>query len=217
MEFALRPPILPLALCASLALTACGHARSHPSEAAAPVAAGVSLHEGGLAILTPTASSGQDEDRQAVASQLSDSLTRLRPDLRVVPLTQTLSAVNAAGLAPTYDHLYSTYKNTGLLDGQDLTKIAQTLGVRYVIQLKIAAYDQSSGGGVGFLLAALIRDKKANVRLFLQVWDSQTGRVVWEKTGEETEKKWSLVVERSIDMQEVVKSELDKLVPEIPG
>ncbi|HMA52751.1 MAG TPA: hypothetical protein VKP60_23485, partial [Magnetospirillaceae bacterium] len=73
----MRPPILPLIFCAGLILAGC----SHPTQKPPAVPTDFALHEGGLAILTPTASAGQDEDRQAVAQQLSETLTRLRPDL----------------------------------------------------------------------------------------------------------------------------------------
>jgi len=58
-----------------------------------------SLQASGIAFITPTSVTGQEEDKQALALVFSEALKRARPDLRVVPLSETLGAINMAGLS----------------------------------------------------------------------------------------------------------------------
>src|ERR1700754_4670332 len=60
------------------------------------------LRLGGLAFLTPSTVTGQEEDKQTLAYVFASTLQEERPDIKFVPLSRTISAVNRAGLADTY-------------------------------------------------------------------------------------------------------------------
>jgi hypothetical protein len=56
------------------------------------------LEASGIAFITPSTVTGQEQEKQAVALTFADVLKRERPKLRVATLAETLSAVNRAGL-----------------------------------------------------------------------------------------------------------------------
>ena len=67
------------------------------------------LQASGIAFITPTSVTGQEEDKQALALAFTDALQLARPDLRVMPLPQTLGAINGAGLANEYRQMFEDY------------------------------------------------------------------------------------------------------------
>jgi hypothetical protein len=144
------------------------------------------LREGGLAFLTPSTVTGQEEDKQTLAYVFATTLQSERPDLRFVPLARTISAVNQAGLAETYRRMYHDYRDTGVFEAAMMQRVAQAAGVRYLGQLKLARMDQSSRGRFGMLGLSLLNTQYAYMRVFFQVWDSRNGAIVWEGIDEVT-------------------------------
>jgi hypothetical protein len=144
------------------------------------------LREGGLAFLTPSTVTGQEEDKQTLAYVFASTLEAERPDIKFVPLSRTISAVNRAGLADVYRKMYVDYRDTGVFDAGMMQRVAQATGVRYLGQLKLAKMEQSSRGRFGVLGLSLVNTQFANMRVFLQVWDSRDGTIVWEGIDEVT-------------------------------
>jgi hypothetical protein len=144
------------------------------------------LREGGLAFLTPSTVTGQEEDKQTLAYVFAATLQSERPDLRFVPLSSTIGAVNRAGLADAYRRMYSDYRDTGVFEPATLQRVAQAAGVRYLGQLKLARMEQNSRGRLGILGLSLLNTQYAYMRVFLQVWDSRNGTIVWEGIDEVT-------------------------------
>mgnify|MGYP000594418918 CR=1 FL=1 len=62
------------------------------------------LEAHGLAFITPSTVTGQEEEKQAVAFTFADELSKVLPYLRIIHLSETLSAINAAGLADDVAH-----------------------------------------------------------------------------------------------------------------
>jgi hypothetical protein len=144
------------------------------------------LREGGLAFLTPSTVTGQEEDKQTLAYVFASTLQSERPDLRFVPLARTISAVNQAGLADTYRRMYADYRDTGVFDAAMMQRVGQAAGVRYLGQLKLARLEQNSRGRFGLLGLNLLNTQYAYMRVFFQIWDSRNGAIVWEGIDEVT-------------------------------
>ena len=60
------------------------------------------LEAAGIAFMTPSTVTGQEQEKEAVALTFTDILKAERPGLKVIPLAGTLGAVNKAGLSETY-------------------------------------------------------------------------------------------------------------------
>ena len=56
------------------------------------------LQQGGIAFITPSSITGREEDRQSLALTFANTLTTDYPDIRIVGLPETLSAINQANL-----------------------------------------------------------------------------------------------------------------------
>ena len=177
-----------LLLLAAIGLCAC---ESAPQVYSAPrhdtlQLAKEDLRDGGLAFLTPSTVTGQEEDKQTLAYVFGASLQAERPDLRFVSLSRTISAVNRAGLADTYRKMYADYRDTGVFEADMMRRVAQAAGVRFLGQLKLARMEQNSRGRLGILGLSLLNTQYAYMRVFFQVWDSRNGAIVWEGIDEVT-------------------------------
>ena len=142
------------------------------------------LKNGGIAFITPSTVTGQEEEKQAVAFVFATTLIEQRPDLNIIPLPQTLSLINNAGLAGDYKEMYKEYRDSGIFSRDTLPKIAATSGMRYLAQLKLAGFSQQSKNRFGVFGLRLIETKSATVRLFFQLWDAPRGVISWESLEE---------------------------------
>ncbi len=180
--------IVALAVAATFAFAGCTFAPqryTNPEIRANALAPG-ELRDGGLAILTPSSVTGQEEDRQTLAFLFTEALQVARPDLRLVPLPAVLSSVNSAGLVDAYQHLFQDYRLTGVFDREGLSRLSDATGARYLGQLKLARFEQGAKSRFGLLGLSILQTQFAHMRLFFQIWDAKTGAVVWEGIDELT-------------------------------
>jgi hypothetical protein len=173
------------------------------------------LRRTGIAFITPSSVTGQEEDRQAVALAFVGILRQARPDLRVVPLPETLSAVNRMGLTGEYRRMFEDYRLTGIFDRESLRKVAEVTGTRYLAQLKLGAFRQESKGRFGMMGLRLLETKTSTIRVFLQIWDSHDGTIAWEGSQESTVSHESLA-EEYVPLKSVVEESARDLVARLP-
>ena len=138
------------------------------------------LDAAGIAFLTPSTVTGQEQEKQAVALTFADVMKRERQGLRVVTLAETLGAVNKAGLADDYKRMYDDYRETGLLSRDVLRRVSAATGARYLAQLKLQGFGQGSKERFGVFGLRIVQTQYGHVRLFLQIWDSTDGSIAWE-------------------------------------
>ncbi len=173
------------------------------------------LAAGGIGFLTPSAATGREADKQALALSFATQLEKDRPDLRVVPLPAILSAMNAAELDQEYKQMFRDYLETGILDGALLKRIGEIGQVRYLAQLSLASFEQASRGRFSLIGFRFVDTKQANIRVFLQIWDSQTGSVAWEGGGE-VNYAFESVTERPVTFQQVAATVADRIYAGLP-
>jgi hypothetical protein len=138
------------------------------------------LETSGIAFITPSTVTGQEQEKEAVALTFTDVLKVDRPALKVSTLAETLGAVNKAGMADAYKRMYEEYRDTGLFSAEALRRVGDATGSRYVAQLKLQGFNQSSKNRFGLFGLRLIETQYADVRLFFQIWDSRDGSIAWE-------------------------------------
>jgi hypothetical protein len=144
------------------------------------------LREGGIAFLTPSTITGQEEDKQTLAYLFASTLRAKRTDVKVLPLSETIGAVNRAGLAETYRSMYRDYRDTAVFDVSLLRRVAQATGARYLAQLKLSQMQQGARGRLGLLGLSILNTQYASIRVSMQVWDSRDGSIAWEGIDEVT-------------------------------
>lgn len=174
------------AVIATITLSACGSTEQirfemdHSNLTLTPE----DLERDGVGFLTPAAATGQEADKQALALAFAKELQSQRPEVKVVTLPEILSAVNASDLDQAYKRMYRDYRETGILDGAVLREVGEAGSVRFLAQMNLAGFQQGSRGRFSFLGLRLFDTKIASLRVFIQIWDSSTGAVAWECSGE---------------------------------
>jgi hypothetical protein len=217
----MRACILPLCLLSAAVFLSCGTAPQLYSKASHE---SISLKPGdleayGLAFITPSTVTGQEEEKQAVAFTFAQVLEQERPGIRCRTLSETLSAVNQAGFAEQYREMFNDYRNTGIFDRNTLRKVGEVTGTRYLAQLKLQGFEQGSMNRLGVLGLRVMMTKYATLRLFFQIWDAAEGTIVWEGI-QEMNYSVEAIDERTVTLQTVIEMAAKELVsrlPESPG
>lgn len=176
---------------------------------------GDALKNGGIAFITPSTVTGQEEEKQAVAFTFVETLKTQRPDIKCVSLPETLSAINKANLVDDYQRMFAEYKDTGLFDSKTLFKVGQVTRTRYLAQLKLAGFSQGSKGRFSVFGLRLLETTYAKLRLFFQIWDARDGSIAWEGV---QELNWSReeVNEDAIALQTVIGEAARNLAKRLP-
>lgn len=173
------------------------------------------LRASGIGFITPSSVTGQEEDRQALALAFTEVMKKARPDLHIVSLPETLGAINRVGLASEYRQMFEDYRLTGIFSRETLQKISRATGVRYLAQLKLGGFRQESKNRWGMLGIRMVETKSASLRVYLQIWDGETGQVAWEG-GQETTSAYESVQEDAIPFKTAVELAANELVSHLP-
>ncbi|MGD8367303.1 MAG: DUF4136 domain-containing protein [Desulfobacterales bacterium] len=213
----MRVGILTLTLLSAAVFASCGAApqiysrASHESISLKPG----DLEAHGLAFITPSTVTGQEEEKQAVAFTFAHVLEKERPGIRCRTLSETLSAINHAGFAEEYRGMFNDYRNTGLFDRDILKKVSEVTGARYLAQLKLQGFNQGSMNRLGVLGLRIMMTKYATLRLFFQIWDADEGTIVWEGI-QEMNYSVEAIDERTVTLQTVIEKAAEELVGRLP-
>lgn len=206
------------ALCVAIAITlgACAEYQVH-STARDSV---ISLEPGqleahGIAFITPSTVTGQEEDKQTLASIFAEVLETERPGIQIVSLPKTLSAINTAGIADEYRQMYIDYQYTGIFKRELINSVGKVTGVRYLAQLKLSNFEQNSKGRFSALGLRMFQTNQAKIRLFLQIWDSHKGTIAWEGT-DEVNYSWETSTEKPVTFRVIVEETAGNLVGKLP-
>jgi hypothetical protein len=173
------------------------------------------LEAGGIAFITPSTVTGQEQEKQAVALTVAQVLKAERPKLRVVTLAETLGAINGSRLADDYRHMYDEYQQTGLFAADILRRVAGAADVRYLAQLKLQGFSQGSKGRFGLLGLRIAETQYGDVRLLLQVWDAQRGSIAWEGL-QELRIAVDTTTEQPITLRDLLERTAHDLIAKLP-
>ena len=173
------------------------------------------LKASGIAFITPSSVTGQEEDKQALALAFTEALQLARPELRVVSLPATLSAINRADLSGEYRQMFEDYRLTGIFSRATLQKVSQVTGVRYLAQLKLGGFRQESKNRWGTFGIRMLETKTTSLRLYLQIWDGENGSVAWEG-GQELLSSHETLQEDAISFKTVVEQSANELLARLP-
>lgn len=173
------------------------------------------LYEKGVAFTTPSSITGREQDRQSLALTFAEVLREKRPDIYVVSLPETLSAINKAGLLNEYMLMYERYEQTGIFDHDSLQKVSSVTGTRYIAQLNLSGFYQGAKDRFSFLGFRLLETKSANIRVFLQIWDTEEGGIAWEGY-EEMNYATEHYTEQTITFYDITRQIAEHMVDRIP-
>jgi hypothetical protein len=147
---------------------------------------------------------------QGLGPSLSHALlaafTKVQPPVRVIPAYETVSVINEQGLARNYTELLSGFGPGGILQRQQLGPIGSALGSRYVLLPGVAEFNQLIMDKYEVMGIKLVRTRVTTLRLWLQLWDVQTGRILWESAGEVTAVTALLNAKRTVPLEELAQT-----------
>jgi hypothetical protein len=150
-----------------------------------------------------------------VALAYADVIRQQRPALKVVTLAETLSAVNKAGLVEPYRRMYEDYRDTALFPADVLRRVSVATGARYMAQLKLQGFGQGSKGRFGFLGLRISETLYGDVRLYLQIWDSRDGSIVWEGM-QELRIAMDSTTEEPVTLRDLLEHSAQELLAKLP-
>jgi hypothetical protein len=136
---------------------------------------------------------------------LTTALSKARPPIRAIPAYETVSLVNeqGQGLAQNYADLVSGFTTGAILERQWLRPIGSALGTRYLLLPGLAEFNQLVMDKYEVMGVKLVRIRITTLRLWLQLWDAQTGRILWESAGEATAVTALLNAKRTVPLDEL--------------
>ena len=173
------------------------------------------LRSSGVAFLTPSSVTGREQDRPTIAFLFSQVLREERPDIPVTTLAETLSEINEAGLEDRYKDALEHMDVTGILPAATLARLGEITGRRYFIMLKLASYQSRYRGRFGLFGIRMIDTKIATLRLFYQIWDSETGSIAWEANQEMT-LAYDTFTESIVTFEQMVESMSRDMIARMP-
>ncbi len=208
--------LLLVMLCTATLLSACGINQSYSSAQHNAIALTLDdLRSEGVAFISPSTITGQEEDKQVLAFVFANTLVRERPDIPVTTLPETLGAVNKAGLASEYNRMFEDYRETGIFNRASLNRVGAATQARYLVQLNLANFRQDSRGRFSMLGFRVYQTSHANIRLFIQIWDSTDGSIAWEGV-EELNLAQETSKEKTITFTSVVEASAHNLIALLP-
>lgn len=170
----------------------------------------------GVAFITPSTVTGQEEDREALALIFAASLRERRPDIPLVTLSETLGQINRNGLADEYRQMFVDYRYTGIFRRETLLRLGEITGARYLAQIKLANFTQGSHGRLSVLGLRLAQTKEGNIRLLLTIWDSRDGSIAWEGM-QEVNYAYDTFLEKPITFKQAVEEAVRELIRKFPS
>jgi hypothetical protein len=143
---------------------------------------------------------------------LSDALADVTPPIREISTDETLNKLTDQGLATDYADLRAGFARSGMLDRPRLQRIGSGLGSRYVLLPGIAQFDEQILDKFESWGFKLLRNRVTTLRLWLQLWDSRTGHIVWESSGEVTTATVFLSPKQTVAMERTARKLLAQMI-----
>ncbi|MBI4003218.1 MAG: hypothetical protein HY348_15740 [Nitrospira defluvii] len=155
----------------------------HPKAASFDPA---TLKQEQVAVLNAVVGFGLEGYAHQVSRSLSSALEQRPTLITSLPVHEALNRINRGGLTEEYADMVADYVRTGILNRAGLEKIGRAIHVAYVFQPNLASFSQSMSGRFSFFGLRVLQTRVTTLRLSLQLWDTRTGDIVWESSGEAT-------------------------------
>jgi len=188
-----RPPIVRVLMIAWLLVaTACvgpfqqwgEETTFHPKAASFDAS---TLKQEQVTVLSAMVGFGLEGYTHQVSRSLASALNQTQVPIKSLAVHDALNRINRAGLTEEYAGMMASYVRTGILDRAGLEKIGRALQAAYVFQPSLASFSQSMSSRFSFFGLRLLQTRVTTLRLTLQLWDTRTGEIVWESSGEATQ------------------------------
>jgi hypothetical protein len=120
----------------------------------------------------------------SLSHALVAALARASPPIRGIPAHEIANAVNDRGLATEYADLLSAYARHGIMERERLQRLGSSLGFRYLFVPGATEFTHVIMDRFEIWGVKVVRTRITVLRLWLQLWDTSTGHILWESAGE---------------------------------
>ena len=139
-----------------------------------------------VAVLNALVGTTLEGYRHQVSQSLFQALSKKNYPFQVISPQATKNELNREGLAREVSAMALDYSQSGILNLDVLHNMARTLEWDYVIQPSMAEFRQALDTRLRFFGLRVFQTRITNLRLSLQLWDTRSGEIVWESSGEGT-------------------------------
>jgi hypothetical protein len=147
-----------------------------------------------------------------VSHALTIALVQGSPPIRVIPMPEVLNRLTDRGLAGEYAEVLAGYGRSGIPERERLQRIGAALDARYLLQPGLAEFSQSLFDKFEFSGVKILKTRVSVMRLWLQVWDTQTGHILSESTGEVTVNAPVLRQETTLSLDEIAQNLWSRII-----
>ncbi|MDH4081526.1 MAG: hypothetical protein OEU68_17140 [Nitrospira sp.] len=156
------------------------------STALSTSAEAASLPQETVAVLTPLSVASLRGNEAGMGQYLVDVIHKVAPNWSIVSERQAISAINKSGFAGQYERMRSGAELSHVLDRDSLRAMGEVLGARYVFQPRLAFFQQimTDRWTVPAVNVLAAQTRSATMRLSLQLWDTQSGELIWSSAAE---------------------------------
>jgi hypothetical protein len=134
---------------------------------------------------------------------LNAALSEASPPIRGIAAHETLNMLNQQGLGAEYSTLIASFGRGGILEREPLQRIGSALSSRYVLLPGLAEFNQVIIDRLSIYGWNIIQSRVTTLRLWLQLWETQTGNILWESAGEVTVATKLLRSEQTVPLDEI--------------
>jgi hypothetical protein len=156
-----------------------------------------------VATLGPITPAGLQGFSPFLSRALIAAMSEASPSIRGIPAHETVNMINGQGLSAEYGELISGFVRSGILERERLQRLGSKLGSRYVLLPGLADFNQVLIDRFEITGLKIVRNRVITLRLWLQLWDTQTGQIVWESTGEVNAASELLLPQRITPLDEI--------------
>jgi len=165
-----------------------------------------------MGILSAT---GVENYRLIIGDSLAKALKELDPKVALVDPNQAVNLINRADLAQDYTLMLREYETSGILRKGILKRVSQALGVRYLILPNLLEYRRDTSTRISVLGVRFVQTRSSTLRVLAQIWDAETGGIVWEGSAEVT-LAGEDIREKPIPFEEVALLAWKELIKKLP-
>lgn len=189
------------------------HVRTDSSPPSSAFTEAVIGHEP-VAIFGALAHPGLLGTEIGIEAILAQVLKKVAPQIAVISARDTFTRINRNGLADEYTRMRNDALQSTILSRDSLRKLGATVGARYIFQPRLTAFSQFMTNRWSFTDIRLVQTRSSIMRLCLQLWDAETGELLWASLAESTMENEG-VGQEPVYFQDAVRVTLGSLIADL--
>jgi hypothetical protein len=169
-----------------------------------------------VALFPSKTSPGLRGNEVGLSQYLGEVLRKIVPSWKVISAKETITRINRQGLASEFIRIGNDYEQSDIFERDPLRKIAAGIGARYVFQPRLATFTQMMIDRFKFpgIDLRLTQTRSSIMRLSLQLWNAETGELVWDSVAE-TNMANEAVSQDPVYLEDIARATLASMISDL--